>query len=1005
MASRAERLALLKARRESLDAPSTPPQVAPATDNDLQKEKPVKPLGVFEAEYMSSVPVPNGSSDAAAAAIDRAQESAVADKKCSITCHTETIVLSDIKSKALIISSVMKNITMVTLAPKDKKVVAYVERDAARGTTQCHVMRVKSKAKELVQLLEKAISVNKASNVQAGASIKKADDENQPWFADNMSKMECEHRVGKYQPGDFLIRKNGTDYALVVNDSGHIVEFNLLSKDNKIFFGGHPHDNLQHFVSMMGYMKFKGRVGNVIVIGKAASPETSFETAIVTPDPVYGDDLEPVYGNDGVAVEQRPDQPTQGQDIYQDVEQDPAARQPMYGNVPDRADTSHHAVDPVIRAVQEEAYGTLDGEQTLGYTGDGNTAITASTVIYGDGPETSDVYGDNGPSELYGSLDPSLFGDKSVAASAHVSTELYGNQPQDSTPEVSAPELYGDGGVSVHKSQPQQMYGNVSAEETLSLAQYRKFDDIIDREPGLPPASPPQDTTFDDFPPPPDDLYEEMPDIPPMAAAEVAAAEVEQAPVPEREQEDVEEEMPVIKAKAIDTYSAITRVAGTKDHDKKPSDKTPKASSLETKKELTKPALHPKVNSTKFVVSKQANERTEKSSSNKQQQQAAVSPSRAEPVEMPWAKEQDRLDVDLAKHDNALKVQLDREKDQTLKAEEAASRKAMLADEKKKQEELLLQQLEDFRQQQQLEIKNKTQRQDELNAQFASLAKTQRDLNATVQELFLHVLRERAVVAKTATKEEQRAYDAEMMAIEIEVLGKSRGAEHNMYANDEEFGFGMESIEQLVMLVAGTQIALASLQKQQLVAERQLEKLKTATAASQAKRQQERQVAEYELVLVKVAREKDLLRLKEKQAKIEVKLQEAAQEEANRKASEAAERDVQLQEEQERAVVQHKQRTVAAAMKQALAEEEAQRAKREEDKGKWRIQHNEIQTARKLASAMPPEMLFREQKTNPLSPDDIGMHPMIALSAAQGKKHSKDSLKRMWRHSFGLGQM
>lgn len=978
--SRADRLASLKARRESLNATSTIPQTATtetllrASDSEVYREttpaagyKEVDKkdqrkaqvdakLGSFDGEYLGSFPVPKATGESVLhAAIDRAQESTVPEKKVAVALTLETISLLDVKSKAVIIGIPMKNITSVILDSRDKKIVAFIERDPVRNAMQCLVLRVKAKAKETVQLIEKAMA------------ILKTDVANTPTAVAPMSPVY----------GD-----------MVPSDAGAAMQ---------AVYGNIP-----------------GQDGDL-------NTPTAQEQA-----------HEAVYGNQGV-----------------------------YDSLPNKG------TGAMVEAEAEDAYGSLDEHQargpapssTLFYGHQDQARVPVATTaapLYGD--NANDIYGDHSTAQEAAAAD--IYGDQSAAmaavqasnpqqlygdgnddvtedatAAGQPSHELYGNQ-SDSAGKPPSNEIYGDNGGE-GPVEGEQLYGNVPNERVKqepTSDMYRKFlDDPSAAGDAVYATMTHGAETIHNTPE--TAALSNYGDINPEDDGNLVAdpASPDNTSIPDEAdegavwtQDAIEVEQPVVvTAKQTESpYSAVQRVPLSPQDDTAP--KKPvhvqKAKVQHIQKALSgnetpkKPILLPKKNSSQFVSTQTRELQKKKSASELNKVNATENKEALPPLEKPWNKEQETVASDLARHEAALAARLEKEKEMALRAEEAKQRMAQQALAKKMEEEKLRQQIEAARRQEETDRQDRSKKIDELTDQNGAASAACIELYENVRELFRQVGRERAVASKTATKDDMRAGETRLQQIEVEILG---GARQELPMPEEEFGFGMESVEQLIEKLAATQATIAQLRLQQIVAERQIQMLKEVAQTSQMKRQQDKLRAEEHLAKVQAAREKDLQLLKEKQEKIDAKLHQAAQDDAARRAAEAAERDAREQEAKEVTVKAREQRTIAEAMKLALQEEEAARLKREADKGKWRQQHEEIQNARKRASILPPTVthaelnepdrmllgrpaLHGELRHNPLA-EDIPVHPMIALSA-QGK-HSKDSLKRMWRTSFGLNQM
>lgn len=956
--TRAERLAALKNRRESLKVTVTESQPAPVEPK--KQEEPVvsqkkqeqsthekgptdigKQLGSYDVEYLGGVPVPKSNNEAAAhAAIDRVQEAVQPEKKVTFIVTAKGIFVAEAKKKEYFIETLYTHVLAVTLDPADKKILAFVGYDPELNKTTCHVFRVKLKGKDMLQNINKGFVSQPTIMPPASNKPTDADPGAQPWYFGAASKDACDRAVMTSNHGQYLLRDTDKGYAMVVNDHGAPLEFNVIKRDGKLFFGGHPHDDLNHFVSMTKHMKLKGRNGELLVLAGPCAKPASKPT--VSASPLYGDNAESAYGT--TAEPSFPPLTKEQEMFYHEVEK---SSDDLYGSLPEPIQALSRP--PPTSAVRpaSDLYGGLPGGDVYdslpnGAPKDALYGNDVADAVYGndDAPGT-ELYGDAAAEKVPTKQMYHKFADDSSKQAMYgnveaedESSELYGNLAVERRSEGAAANLYGS-----TAAPEQELYGNAEAEGDDT------FEDGLGRVP---------------FAVKPNKIYSSV----------VRQASVNTRPDPEMSEKSVRQR-------------AMEMALNPSEEDRKPV--------VESKRNSK--AVQDKI--ARFLSSGEGGARRTVDG-------------------RPWLQDADESSRELAKHGVAAEGHAAREAERARRAEEAREKASWQILENKKEQERRQRSLEENIQKVQAEEQARRRRLEAMVVTLTALNKEQYLLKAAVKDLGHAVLRERNVTANIATKPEMKQFDQDMALVALEVVGPPAAPAP---AKDDDFGFGSAPAteEGLAALTVETRAAIAALEREQQLGRLTVERLKALAVEAQAKRAQEKQATREELARLQAAREKDLQRLKEKQARTEEQLAAAAKEEAARKARDEAERGLVMARERERQAQLREQKQLAVQMKQAFREEEESQSKRDNEKRKKRedVEAKKKPVAffvpKKIAKS-PVEEKFTIKQQSDFGGNEVRRNPLASDAAFRpqatqgpGMKYNPDSIGRMWRKSYGLG--
>ena len=119
------------------------------------------------------------------------------------------------------------------------------------------------------------------------------------YYAGQMTRAECEKFVKKSRHGDFLIRQNsaGTQYVLVVNDNGGVLNFIIkILPSGKFEMAGLPHDSLEMLLRHLKRQPLASKNGGDIFL---AQPARMISAEDIMADVEFGlDDSDSDYGEE-----------------------------------------------------------------------------------------------------------------------------------------------------------------------------------------------------------------------------------------------------------------------------------------------------------------------------------------------------------------------------------------------------------------------------------------------------------------------------------------------------------------------------------------------------------------------------------------------------------------------------------------------------------------------------------------------------------------------------------
>lgn len=124
------------------------------------KEKTGGPLGNFDVQYLGSVPVRKSTgNDVCADAVLRVKELANPPRRVYLVVTAVDISIIDAMTAEPIKDSPIRDVSFVSLDPKDKKIFTYITNNRMFNLTFCHVFRVPKHAKEIPLALNKAFKI------------------------------------------------------------------------------------------------------------------------------------------------------------------------------------------------------------------------------------------------------------------------------------------------------------------------------------------------------------------------------------------------------------------------------------------------------------------------------------------------------------------------------------------------------------------------------------------------------------------------------------------------------------------------------------------------------------------------------------------------------------------------------------------------------------------------------------------------------------------------------